>query len=264
MVNINQMNKLDMEIKQHIGYRGRDVEVVALEENKCMVMACDSSGAIGEKEFDLVKASPYLVGRLTTRVALLEVVSVGAVPRMLSVTISNEPFPTGEQVLEGVNDELIAMKLDDALKHIAVSTEKNFETKQTAIGVTVVGVSNSLDLRICSSENEDSVYVLGLPKVGSEIQGFDDQEIVNGHQMMQLLEHPSVHDVIPVGSKGILKEIKLMCENSDFEFVLDPKVAVDMAKSAGPSTCMIVTIAKGAKLGEFGVLPVTRIGKVVK
>jgi hypothetical protein len=254
------VDQLDKDYERHAGYKGRDVEVVVLDDGKCMVMACDSSGAIGEKELDLVKASPYLVGRLTARVALLEVISVGARPQMLSATISNEPFPTGEQVLKGVRDELHFMQLDHVLKHITISTEKNFETKQTAIGITVIGVCKPIDLKISSSENQDSVYLLGLPKVGNEIQGFDDQEIVNGQQVMQLLENSSVHDILPIGSKGISKELELMCANSALEFVLDPRIAIDIEKSAGPSTCLIVTIAKDAELGEFDALPIAKIG----
>jgi hypothetical protein len=260
---VMQVDQVDKEINQYAGYKGRDVEIVVLDANKCMVMACDSSGAIGEKELDLVKASPYLVGRLTARVALLEVVSVGAIPQMLSVAIANEPSPTGNQVLEGVRDELHYMEFDHVINHIAISTEKNFETKQTGIGITAVGVCNPLELRISCLQKEDSVYLLGLPKVGNEIQCFDDDEIVNGKHVMCLLENSSVHDIIPIGSKGILKEIEMMCENSLCEFVLDKKVNVDMTKSAGPSTCLIVTISKNADFGEFGTLPVTRLGIIV-
>jgi hypothetical protein len=259
MENGNEKN-----FKEHTGYKGRDVEVIILENSQCMVMACDSAGAIGEKELDLVNASPYLVGRLTARVALLEIISVGAIPQMLSATISNEPFPTGEQLLKGVREELQCMKLDDVLNHIAISTEKNFETKQTALGITAIGVCKPEALRISCSENQDHVYVLGLPKVGNEIQGLDDTEIIHGKNVMTLLENTSVHDMIPVGSKGILKEIELMCTNSGCRFVLDTKVKVDITKSAGPSTCMIVTITKDAELDGFEGLPIARLGYLVK
>ncbi len=89
-----------------MGYLGRDVEVVSINKAQYLVASCDSCGAIGMKEFDAYKVPWFITGKLTTRVALLEVLSTGAMPHMLTVAISNEPYPAGDELLKGVKDEL--------------------------------------------------------------------------------------------------------------------------------------------------------------
>ncbi|WP_300463587.1 hypothetical protein [Desulfobacula sp.] len=37
-----------------MGYKGRDVEVCLLENDLCLIVACDSCGAVGEKDLDQV------------------------------------------------------------------------------------------------------------------------------------------------------------------------------------------------------------------
>ena len=107
-----------------MGYLGRDVEVVAINPEQLLVASCDSCGAIGMKDLDEVQISWSITGRLTTRVAMLEVLATGAVPLMMTVAISNEPYPTGEGILEGVKEEFASAQL--ALP-MAISTEKKHE-----------------------------------------------------------------------------------------------------------------------------------------
>ena len=116
-----------------MGYKGRDVEVVDISDGKCLVVACDSCGGIGSKQLDEVKVDPYVSGRHTTRVALMEVMSVGASPKNISVAISNEPVPTGESIIKGVKDEL-KWRLSNL--SMAISTERIY-LRQTGIGITL-------------------------------------------------------------------------------------------------------------------------------
>lgn len=104
-----------------LGYQGRDIEAVLINPEQYLIASCDSCGAIGLKEFDVVKVSWSVTGRMTTRVALLEVLAVGAVPKIMTVAISNEPSPTGEELLKGVKEELDFAGLNLSM---AVSTEK--------------------------------------------------------------------------------------------------------------------------------------------
>lgn len=242
-----------------MSYKGRDIEVVSLKNGLSMVMACDSAGAVGNKPQDVVNASPYLVGRMTARVALLELLSVGAVPEMLSATISNEPEPTGTELMLGVEDELEQLGLQQVLEHIAISTEKNFETVQTGAGITVVGTCETAKLRVAASKAGDLVYVLGLPKVGGELQSAQDEQIVNGKHINALCELPSVHDILPIGSKGVLNEVELLCKNTNCCFVPNGQAEIDLLKSAGPSTCLVVTTASELSL-DFGKLPIALVG----
>lgn len=245
-----------------MGYHNRDVEVAFLNEEECLVAACDSCGAIGSKELDVVKVPPYITGRFTARVALLEVVSVGAVPQIITVAVSNEPDPTGAEILEGVRDELRAFELSSL--RMAISTEKNMPTQQTALGISIVGVCLKSKLRIATSQAGDIVYCLGLPKVGPEVKSPDDLEIVQARDVRYLLKQEGVHDIIPVGSKGIRAEVELLASGLNYTFVAESSnsLPIDLDKSAGPSTCLIFTALPEMGAWDFAPTPLFKIGRI--
>ncbi len=245
-----------------MGYKGRDVEVVPLDDKRCLVTACDSLGAIGSKELDVVKVTNYIVGRFTTRVALLEVLSTGAVPKVITAAIANEPSPTGDEIIEGINDELKAA--DSVNIPLAISTEKNFPTKQTGLGITVVGVCENKNLRIATSQSGDLVYSLGKPKVGQEVNRWDDPEIIQAKHVNKLLKTSGVHDIVIVGSQGIRKESELLATNVNTTLVLENSISVDIDKSGGPGTCLIFTLSpeKEKSLPDFNKTPISKIGVI--
>ncbi|WP_407929487.1 AIR synthase related protein [Heliomicrobium gestii] len=223
-----------------LGYKGRDVEVVFLSDDQCLVVACDSCGAIGGKERDAVQVPPYIVGICTTRVALMEVLAVGAEPVALTAAIANEPFPTGGEVLAGVRDELGAIGKRDL--PIAISTEKNIPTEQTGVGITVVGAVKREGLRVGASRPGDQVYCLGWPKVGAEVVSDDGKPIARAEHVRALLADPRVREVVPVGSKGIRVEAENLAAAVRCRVVgWQEDTPLDLAKSAGPSTCLIFT-----------------------
>jgi hypothetical protein len=243
-----------------MGYRGRDVEVVMINEKQCIVTACDSCGAIGSKELDVVKVPPYITGRFTMRGTLLEVISTGAVPKVVTVAISNEPFPTGEGILDGVYEELKELKLEGL--PVAISTEKNMKTSQTAVGITVVGICDREELRIGMSRSGDLLYCVGIPKVGEAMEA-DDSEIVQGKHILELLNVEGVHDIVPVGSRGIQREIETLCSNIEYKFTLEPNTDINITKSAGPSTCAIFTCTPDTELSGLKLAPLVKLGKLV-
>lgn len=220
-----------------MGYLGRDVEVVSINDAQYLVASCDSCGAIGMKEFDAHKVPWFITGKLTTRVALLEIMSAGAVPQMLTVAISNEPYPTGDELLKGVNDELESAGLKTL--PMAISTEKNMPTKQTALGISAIGVAEKKKLRIGIAQPGDSVYCLGFPKVGPELNNPEDPEVVDLKAIQLLLGLSSIHDIIPVGSRGIRREADQLALTVNSRLHLNPACTLDLDKSAGPSTCLI-------------------------
>ncbi len=248
-----------------MGYLGRDVEVVFINQEQCLVAACDSCGAIGMKDLDEHKVPWAITGRFTARVALLEVMSTGAVPQMMTVAISNETYPTGEGILEGVNEELAFAGL--ALP-MAISTEKNMVTKQTGLGISVIGVAEKNQLNVGTSKPGDAVYCLGLPKVGPEINNPEDLEVVQVKHIRILLGINDIHDIIPVGSKGIRTEVQQLAATMNCQFLVEPFCILDLDKSAGPSTCLIFSSSKPDSF-DFGTvgfdqLPLTKIGKITK
>jgi hypothetical protein len=243
-----------------MGYQGRDVEVVLINPGQYMVAACDSCGAVGSKELDLVKVPPYIVGRFTMRVALLEIVTAGSQPRLATITISNEPEPTGTEILKGIRDELASFGL--ASLPLAISTEKNFPTRQTGLGVSVVGICEKAGLRIATTRPGDLLYCLGLPKVGAEVHSPGDPQIVQGCHVQKLLQHKEIHDIIPVGSQGIYGEAALLSSTIAGRLILNPSTGIDYAKSAGPSTCLIFSASASFADALFDSIPCQKIGMI--
>ena len=245
-----------------MGYLGRDVEVVSINNAQYLVASCDSCGAIGMKELDEFKISWFITGKLTTRVALLEVISTGVKPQMLTVAISNELYPTGEELLRGVNYELEFFGLKNLPS--AISTEKNMLTKQTGLGISVIGVAEKNKLRIGTTQLGDYIYCLGFPKVGAELNNPEDPEIVQVKAIQVLLGISSIHDIIPVGSRGIRLEADQLASTVNSRLRIDPTCLLNLDKSAGPSTCVIITSSSSRVLDQvlssFPKMPLTRIG----
>lgn len=243
-----------------MGYMGRDLQVIQLDQDRYLVAACDSCGAVGAKEFDVVKVSPYIVGRFTARVALFEVITTQAKPLMLSVTSANEPGPTSKGILEGVNDELEALNFQGI--PIIISTEKTMPTKQTGLGITAIGECQKALLRIATSKPGDTLYCLGLPKFGPEVTTTDDPEIVQAKDIQLLLTSMGVHDIIPVGSSGIRGEAELLAAQVKGRFESEKEVKVNLIKPAGPSTCLIFTCSPGYSPPTFSSTPIFKVGKI--
>ncbi|HEY5587140.1 MAG TPA: hypothetical protein VIK78_21985 [Ruminiclostridium sp.] len=83
----------------------RDLSLISIGDNKKMVIDCDNCGGIGMKAMDELKVPPFYVGRFTTRVALLEVLSTGAEVITITNTIYNEMELTGNNIIKGILEE---------------------------------------------------------------------------------------------------------------------------------------------------------------
>nr|WP_242831414.1 MULTISPECIES: alpha-ribazole kinase [Desulfitobacterium] len=234
--------------------------MVSLNDTQYLVAACDSCGAIGEKELDVVKVPWRITGRLTARVALMEVLAVGAVPQMMSIAIANDPIPAGEEIMKGVREELRALNLMSL--PTAISTEKNMPTKQTGLGITAIGLCDQDKLRIGRSKPGNSLFCLGLPKVGTEAANPEDPDILQGVHVVKLLSVPGVYDIIPVGSQGIRGEAEALARSIGARFIKNSRCELDIHKSAGPSTCLIYTASEDIELGDFGKIPNHKIGRL--
>lgn len=245
-------------VDKQMGYKGRDVEVSLLDNDLCLVAACDSCGAVGAKELDQLNVSPSLVGQLTVRVVLLEVLCAGALPKIMTVAVCAEPDPTGKQILDGIHAELAASGLADL--PLAISTEKNFDTRQTGLGIGITGFCTIKDLRIARSQPGDRVYCLGLPKVGQEVPDSDDLETIDAGRIHMLLKQKDIHDILPVGSRGIRAEATQLAQITNAAFKSSPNPLPDLDKSAGPSTCIIFTSNAEQDPTRFGQLPLSCVG----
>jgi hypothetical protein len=239
----------------------RDVRLFRLG-GEIIVVSCDSSGGIGPKPLDRVRASGYTVGRFTARVALMEALSLGAEPICLANTLAVEPRPTGTQIIRGIRDEAKHAQLASRIL-MTDSTEKNISVRQTGLGVTVVATATPKSLRLGRCRPRDVIMAIGLPHVGDEVAAAEKKRrIADTRDVRGLLSRHFVNEVIPVGSQGILHEAETMAEDSNLRFTLSPHLDIDIRKSAGPATVILCACARSHLRGLSASIekPVSLIG----
>lgn len=239
----------------------RDIVLLKIDRGRLLAVGCDAAGAIGSKRFDKVRADPRLVGKMTARVALMELLSIGANPIAIIGTFSVEPEPTGNQVIEGIDEELRSSHLRNV--RLLCSSEKNVKVDQTGIGITAIGVVSSSAVKIGQCEEDDEAIAVGEPYVGCEvIQAEKNRMLPDTLDVMKLRRNRFVHELIPVGSRGILYEARLMAEDSRLFFEPLSSQQVDLKKSAGPATVLVCAIRKRSFARVKKVLGAKPSGKI--
>jgi len=219
----------------------RDVRLLRLDKNRYMVVSCDSAGGIGPKRLDKIKVSGFVVGRFTARVALMEALATGSEPFCVVTTLSVEPKPTGAEIMRGIRSELRRASIDSPI--LLQSTEKNFYVNQTGVGVTVLASASTESLRIRKCKPGDALVAVGLPNLGERVLSAEARrQIADTRDVRRLLKLPFVHEIMPVGSSGILKEAKTMAKDSQLRFSLASGLRIDVLKSAGPATVVLSAV----------------------
>lgn len=243
-----------MKIRKH-----RDLTLIDINDDQILVVSCDSSGGIGNKENDIVQAPPEIVGQLTTQVGLMEMLAFGASPITVVDTLSVEVEDTGRRILKGIKKALEPLDFD--LDNVITgSTEENFPVTVTGIGITIIGIINKDNWKRPITERGLIAAVVGLPKIGYEVLE-DEGSIMDVQKLLELKEKDYIKEILPVGSKGILHELEEMAKTNNINFSLEDKQLINLKKSSGPSTCVIISMEekeyKNLKR-EFSI-PVNRI-----
>jgi hypothetical protein len=123
------------------------------------------------------------------------------------------------------------------------STEKNFPVKQTGVGVTVLSFASPQSLRIKKCKRGDAVMAIGMPLLGKEVLAAERQKrISDTRDVQRLLKIPFVHEMIPVGSQGILKEARTLSKDSRLGLRLRSELDLNVLKSAGPATVTLCAL----------------------
>lgn len=220
----------------------RDLSLTALPQGT-LVTACDSCGSIGEKPADTLQVSPYYVGRFTTRVPLMEVLAYGAQPVLVIDTLSCELEPTGRMVMHGVQDEMTAAGVAPAL--LTGSTEENFPTQMTALGVTVVGWMPGGG-EWTAARPGDLVYCIGRPQVGAALELEHNTTIASYADLFALRALSGLRELVPTGSHGILWEAENLARYNQLRFIPSGDHGLDLEQSTGPATCLLAITAPEA------------------
>lgn len=247
-----------MKVRKH-----RDLTLIDINDNQTLVISCDSSGGIGDKANDLVKTSPEIVGYFGAQVAMMELISYGASPISIVDTLSVEMEPTGRRIIAGIKQAVEPLNFD--MENILTgSTEENFPVTVTGVGITVIGIINKKDFILPKTQAGLIGAIVGLPKVGDEILE-DKADIMNLEELLSLKEKSYIKEILPVGSKGILYEIQEMARTNKINISLEAGIRSDIYKSAGPSTCAIVSLEeeKLETLKKDSSLAIEKIGRFI-
>lgn len=220
----------------------RDLTLVDLGQGRTMVIACDSCGGVGMKAHDVLQVSPFITGKYTARVALLEVMCTGAEVICLTSTICNEMDVTGKDMIEGIKEELKEAGISNVV--LTGSTEENFATVVTGLGITAVGIIENKQLKVNNIKKQALLVALGQPKVGREVLESRPQDRIHYNLIKRLLKENEVYEIIPVGSGGIRYEMQELARNNQLQLSIKPDIKLDIAKSGGPSTAVIAAIGK--------------------
>lgn len=242
----------------------RDLTVINLIGDMLLVTAVDSDGAIGEKESDIVKVSGYECGRFGTRVPLMEILACGAIPVAAFDALSVEMETYGRLIIKGVIDELRSVGLPENFP-LSGSTEDNIPTVQTGVGVVIIGIVTKDDFKPGTSKPGDYILCVGLPKSGpDDFVSSDDPDIADAKTITILRNIDGVNDILPVGSKGIMYEANELARTAGLAFQKNDPL-IDLFKSAGPSTCFLVSANETAciQIRKKIEKPVHQIGSLV-
>jgi len=221
-----------------------DLIIMKLKNGQAIVLANTSSGGIGPKHEDKIKLDGEVFGRLMARTVIIKVLASGAQPIALIANLSVEFFPTGSRIFQGIREEARKITTLDVLEG---HTEENIKTKQTGIGITVLGIGSEKELKMSKSVKNDIIAALGVPKVGYEVIeaiNANARDIIMVEDVLKLSKMGYVHELIPVGHEGIKGGLKMMAHTGGYRIRMESKIKekVDMEKSAGPSTVILITL----------------------
>lgn len=242
-----------------------DLIIMKLKNGQAFVLANTSSGGIGPKKEDVVKLDGKLLGQLMARTVLVKVLSSGAQPIVLVANLSVEFLPTGSKIFQGIREEAYKIK---ALEILEGHTEENIETNQTGMGITTLGICMEKDLKIGKSLKNDLIVALGEPKVGDEVIRAikaNARGIMMVEDVLKLSKMDFVHEIIPVGHEGIKGSLEMMRCGSGYKYKIASEMEIDIEKSAGPSTVVLVTLEEEniGRLKKYLKKPVQVIGRIL-
>ncbi|AEV19845.1 hypothetical protein GTCCBUS3UF5_25420 [Geobacillus thermoleovorans CCB_US3_UF5] len=213
----------------------RDVLFLPFADGMELAVAADGSAAVGDKPGDVVSVSVDVVAYFSARVALMELLSVGAEARVVVLQnfIADDRW---EALCCGIRRTCRELGID---LPITGSTESNFPTVQSALGVTAIGTVANERKRIGITPEEAKFAVIGRPLVGSAVLSHPEW-VAPLPLFAALLRTPYIYELIPIGSKGIYYEwTQLLAANGRQGRAC--ACPLPLFSSGGPATSVLVS-----------------------
>ncbi len=243
----------------------RDLSVIDLIGDISMIIACDSNASNGEKPNDMHSNYYEEAAVSALKVPVMEVLASGATPLVVVNNLCVEMEPTGKKIIEIMKQELESCGLWDKLQFTG-STEDNMKTTQTGIGVTVIGLVSGKYLKLGRTKPDDLVACIGFPQSGIYDRYSErDSKIAKISTVVKLSKLEYIHEILPVGSKGVRYESNELAKYVQCSFKEKDTVEIDLATSAGSSTAVLVSLDKEnvMRLKNDIDEPVYEIGSIV-
>lgn len=228
--------------------RLRDLTLIDTPDGSTVVIACDSVGGIGPKPGDTVAADARTVTHFAVRVPLLEVIAVGATPSVIVDTLSVEQHPSAVDMIDEVRNLAREVGLDPDVS-VTGSTEDNVVTTTTGLGITVIGIAALGRFRASTIQPGDHIVAVGLPLSAPRNRlRRGDPRMPSIAEVAGIIALPDVHEVLPVGSRGIAHEIVQLTAQTGLTADDAGPGVIARDATAGPSTCVLVAVAPEAVL----------------
>ncbi|QAS52297.1 ATPase [Halobacillus litoralis] len=218
----------------------RDVCYVSVDKTYDLVISSDNAANIGEKEGDQIRAPYSLVAESLFRVAFMENRAVGAQPLTVVLYNFSDEY-VWEEWVQTIKKQLNSLGFDVP---ITGSTESNFPLSQSAFGLSIIGRVEKRKIKDRKTPEGARFAVIGEPLVGEEVIAHQER-MVPLSTFEQVVHHNGVYEVLPVGSKGIEKEIRMLLQINGLSTSIQSNCDIDLHKPAGPSTCFIITYEEG-------------------
>lgn len=216
-----------------------------------LVISTDSAASIGEKPYDEVKADVEMVAYYSAFVPIVEALCVRSTPYVMIDNLCNERLGYGERMMKGIRKAMDEAGMDRS--GFMGSTEENFTTHMTALGVSLI--SKGYELR--KAMKGDAIYAVGRALFGKAL--IDNRsEAMSINDYIYLAGENYIHDIVPVGSQGAMHELeelerhaglKARIINDDFDY----------KESAGPSSICLFTM----KEEDFSKLNIKKTTKLL-
>lgn len=213
----------------------RDAIFIKIENNKELVITTDCCNGVGELAQDYVKFGIEEVARLTSRVALMELLALKALPVACSLNYGGDidKYYLAEKGLKDCFEEFGFTDIP-----FISSSEKNFKPIQTSVAVSITGIRKQEKYKNYQAEN--LLYaIVGEPLWGEEV--IENSKVaINTEEFIELTRIKDVVEIIPLGSGGAAVEL----QKKKIKVI---ECDLDLNKSAGPATCVFIAAKKRAK-----------------
>jgi thiamine monophosphate kinase len=220
--------------------RVRDLSIIGMADGSHLVVACDSIGGIGPKAGDTVSETAYPTGYFAVRTAVLEVLAIGAEPRLIVNNLCFESGTDADTMIAAMVDVAAEVGLDASA--VTGSTEDNVSTTTTGIGITVIGSAGAGALRSGRSRPGDLVACLGLPRSAPRYRlTVGEPTMPSIAEVRRALAVPGVREALPVGSAGIAHEMTALADTAGL-VCLPASGDLDLHESGGPASCVLVAL----------------------